>query len=263
MPTHRFDAASMPTFRQRLLNRDLLVGTFLKTPTTHATEILGDLGFDFVVIDEEHAPFDRAQTDVLLLAARASHVAGVVRVPSAAPAGLLSVLDCGADAVLVPHVVSAEMARRVVAACRYRSGSRGFSASARAGRYGGLAMWEHVDAADASVAVIAMIEDPEAVEHIDEILAVEGLDAIFIGRGDLTVSYGAPTRDAPVIQDAVARIIAAAARAGTPVCLMTDSVAEAKTFADGGASAFIVASDQAFMRKAARAALTEFSTLKK
>lgn len=253
----------MTPFRQRLQSRELLVGTFLKTPTTHATEILGDLGFDFVVIDEEHAPFDRAQTDVLLLAARASKVAGVVRVPSADPAGLLSVLDCGADAVLVPHVTSAEMARRVVSACRYRGGSRGFSASPRAGRYGGLSMWDHVDAADKAVAVIAMIEDPAAVEHIDEILAVEGLDAIFIGRGDLTVAYGAASKDAPVILDAVARILAAAGRADKPVCLMTDSLAEAKTFSEGGASAFIVSSDQAFMRKAARAALAEFSTLKK
>lgn len=253
----------MSTFRHRLHARELLVGTFLKTPTTHATEILGDLGFDFVVIDEEHAPIDRAQTDVLLLAARASNLAGVVRVPSADPAGLLSVLDCGADAVLVPHVVSAEMATRVVSACRYRGGSRGFSASARAGRYGGRTMWEHVDHADASVAVIAMIEDPAAVEHIDAIVAVPGLDAVFIGRGDLTVSYGAPTRDAQVIQDAVARIMAAAARANVAVCLMTDSLAEAKTFSDAGASAFIVSSDQAFMRKAARAALAEFSTLKK
>lgn len=252
----------MTPFRQRLHARELLVGTFLKTPTTHATEILGDLGFDFVVIDEEHAPFDRAQTDVLLLAARASRVAGVVRVPSADPAGLLSVLDCGADAVLVPHVVSAEMATRVVRACRYRGGSRGFSASPRAGRYGGLSMWDHVDAADKAVAVIAMIEDPAAVEHIDEILAVEGLDAIFIGRGDLTVAYGAASKDAPEILEAVARILAAAGRANTPVCLMTDSLAEAKTFSAGGASAFIVSSDQAFMRKAARAALAEFSTLK-
>lgn len=252
----------MPSFRQRFLARDILVGTFIKTPTTHATEILGALGFDFVVIDEEHAPFDRAQTDVLLLAARASQVFGIVRVPSAAPAGLLSVLDCGADAVLVPHVTSAEMARGIAAACRYRGGSRGFSASPRAGRYGGLTMWEHVDAADAAVAVIAMIEDPEAVEHIDEIVAVDGLDGVFIGRGDLTVAYGAPTRDAQVIQEAVTRIMAAAARVGKPVCLMTDSLAEAKTFADAGASAFIVASDQAFMRKAARAALAEFATLK-
>lgn len=253
----------MTSFRQRLQSHELLVGTFLKTPTTHATEILGDLGFDFVVIDEEHAPFDRAHTDVLLLAARASKVAGVVRVPSADPAGLLSVLDCGADAVLVPHVTSAEMATRVVRACRYRGGSRGFSVSPRAGQYGGLSMWDHVDAADKAVAVIAMIEDPAAVEHIDEILAVEGLDAIFIGRGDLTVAYGAASKDAPEILDAVARILAAAARTNTPVCLMTDSLAEAKTFSEGGASAFIVSSDQAFMRKAARAALAEFSTLKK
>jgi staphyloferrin B biosynthesis citrate synthase len=253
----------MTSFRDRFTRRDVLIGTFIKTPTTHATEILGTLGFDFVVIDEEHAPFDRAQTDLLLLAARASNLAGVVRVPSAAPEGLLSVLDCGASGVLVPHVKSAEMARQIVAACRYRGGSRGFSASSRAGRYGGLSMWDHVAAADAGVAVIAMIEDPEAVEHIEAILAVEGLDGIFIGRGDLTVACNAPTRDAPIIQDAISRIMAAATRSGKAVCILAEGLAEAKAFAALGATAFIVASDQGFMKKAAHAALAEFATLRK
>ncbi len=253
----------MTSFRNRFVRRDVLIGTFIKTPTIHATEILGTLGFDFVVIDEEHAPFDRAQTDVLLLAARASNLAGLVRVPSAAPEGLLSVLDCGATGVLVPHVKSAEMARQIVAACRYRGGSRGFSASSRAGRYGGLSMWDHVEAADAGVAVIAMIEDPEAVEHIDAILTVEGLDGIFIGRGDLTVACNAPTRDAPSIQEAISRIMAGAAKARKPVCILADGLAEAKAFAALGATAFIVASDQGFMKKAAHAAVTEFATLRK
>ena len=115
-------------------------------------------------------------------------------------------------------------------------------------------MWDHVEAADAGVAVIAMIEDPEAVEHIDAILAVEGLDGIFIGRGDLTVACNAPTRDAPSIQEAIARIMAGATKTGKPVCILADGLAEAKAFAALGATAFIVASDQAFMKKAAHAA---------
>jgi 2-keto-3-deoxy-L-rhamnonate aldolase RhmA len=252
----------MMSFRNRLLHSEVLIGTFIKTPTSHATEILGMIGFDFVVVDEEHAPFDRAQTDIVLLACRVSNLAGLVRVSSASSADILSVLDCGATGVLVPHVDSPQIAREAVAACRYRSGSRGFSPSSRAGRYGGVKMWDHVDASDAGIAVIAMIEDPAAVENIDSILAVEGLDGIFVGRGDLTVAYGAPSRDAPVIRDAVTRIMAGANRANKPICLMTDSLAEAREFAGQGASAFIVASDQAFMKKAAQAALTEFSTLK-
>ncbi len=250
------------SFRARFAAGATLVGTFIKTPTSHGIEIIGDLGFDFVVIDEEHAPFDRMATDIALLAARAAGTAGIVRVPSASAEGILSVLDCGAVGILVPHVASAAKAREIAAACRYKGGSRGFSASPRAGRYGSVKMWDHVAAADATTTVIAMIEDPSALDEIDQILAVDGIDGVFIGRGDLTVALGAPNRDAPAVKDAVARIIAAAKAAGKPVCVMVDGVAEATGFAAQGASAFIVSSDQGFLKKAAAQTLGDFASLK-
>ena len=107
-------------FRRRLKAREHLLGTFIKTPTTHATEILGMLGFDFVVIDQEHAPFGPNVIDVMVLAARASNIAGIVRIGDAGEANILSVLDCGAAGILVPHVAGAAKAREVAAACRYR-----------------------------------------------------------------------------------------------------------------------------------------------
>lgn len=253
----------MSPFRERFVNHEMLVGTFIKTPTTHATEILGLAGFDFVVIDEEHAPFDRAQTDMILLAARAVSIAGLVRVPSLSPSSILSVLDCGAEGVLVPHIDSPEKARELVAACRYRGGIRGFSPSSRAASYGKIPTWQQVDAADAAVAAIAMIEDPTGVESIEAIAEVEGLDGFFIGRGDLTVAYGAPDRKAPVIREAVIRILAAARRTGKSVCVMTDSSAEASEFTAQGVSSFIVSSDQGLMKKAAQSVLNDFSVLKK
>jgi hypothetical protein len=79
------------SFRQRMLASDKLVGTFLKTPTSHATEILGEVGYDFVVIDQEHAPFDRTASDIVLMAARAQGTPALVRVPG--PDAILSVLD--------------------------------------------------------------------------------------------------------------------------------------------------------------------------
>src|SRR3954451_14515027 len=106
------------TFQQRLRAGEKVSGTFMKTPTGHATEIFGDLGFDFVVLDEEHAPFERSSIDHALLAARARGIAALVRVASGPPANLLSVLDCGAMGVLVPHVASVDRAQEVVAACR-------------------------------------------------------------------------------------------------------------------------------------------------
>jgi 2-keto-3-deoxy-L-rhamnonate aldolase RhmA len=246
-------------FRKRLTDRELVVGTFIKTPTGHATEILGDLGFDFVVIDEEHAPFDRGSTDATLVAARVANTAGIVRVPN--PSALLSVLDCGATGVLVPHVDSEAKAREVVAACRYRNGHRGFSNSPRAGGYGRLKYWEHVDQSDAQVTVIAMIEDPPALDVIDAIVAVEGLDAVFIGRGDLTVSLGVDGPGTPEVKAATETITAAALKAGKAVLAMSPGGDDAKWLKGLGVSGMIVASDQGFMRQAAGRALSEFREL--
>jgi staphyloferrin B biosynthesis citrate synthase len=160
-------------------------------------------------------------------------------------------------------VSSAAKAREIVAACRYRGGRRGYSGSPRSGRYGGSPMWTTVDASDAATTVIAMIEDPEALDEIDAIVAVDGLDGFFIGRGDLTVAFGAPSNDAPPVQAAVERIAAAARAVRKPVCVMVASAAEAKAFHALGATAFIVSSDQSFMRRAAGQALADFAALKK
>jgi staphyloferrin B biosynthesis citrate synthase len=249
------------SFRRRFSARQPVVGSFIKTPTTHATEIFGALGYDFVVIDEEHAPFDRESTDVVLLAARASNLAGIVRVSSDDPAKILPCLDCGATGVLVPHVATVEKARAVAAAARYRGGRRGYSGSARAGAYGATPVWTLVDEQDASVCAIAMIEDPEALDNIDAIAAVDGIHGLFIGRGDLTVALGAKSSADKPVQDAVAKVIAAAKKVAKPVCVMVANAGEAKNFADLGAHAFIIASDQSFMRRAAAQTLTDFKSL--
>lgn len=248
-------------FKRRLCHGERLVGSFVKTPTSHTIELLGDLGFDFVVIDEEHGPFDRGTIDHAILAARAAGTAAIVRVADASPAKLLSVLDDGATGVLVPHVSSPEKARAVVAACRYRGGKRGISNTTRAGGFGRRGLWEHVDTQDAEVTVIAMIEDPEALDVLDEIVSVEGLDAVFIGRGDLTVALGASDQNAPSVRHATERIIEAARLAGKPVCVMIAAASDSGPFMEAGVSAFIVGSDQTFLRQAAGKVMSDFASL--
>lgn len=248
-------------FRRRFTAHEHLVGTFVKTPATQPIEILGDLGFEFVVIDEEHAPWSRAAIDAALLAARASATAGIVRVAEPTAAKILSVLDDGAAGVLVPHVHSAAKAKELAAACRYRGGRRGFSNTTRAGRFGAVGMWDHVSAGDTGVTFIAMIEDPEALDEIDAILATGGLDGVFIGRGDLTVAYGASGMDAPEIREACSRIMSAAKKVGKPVAVMVATAEEATRFREMGASAFIVASDQGFMRQAAAKTYAELAAV--
>jgi staphyloferrin B biosynthesis citrate synthase len=247
-------------FRQRFLARETLLGSFVKCPTGHTTEILGSVGFDFVVIDEEHGPFDRVSTDMALMAARAGRTAGLVRVPDTGR--LLGALDDGAIGVLVPHVSSPQIAREIVALCRYRGGKRGFSNTTRAGDYGGRGMWAHVDAQDAEVTVIAMIEDPEALEHLDAIFATPGLDGVFVGRGDLTVALGAKGLDSPETQMAAEAILTAARRADKPVCIMVAGAAEAAEWMKLGASAFIVSSDQGFLRQASAKVAGDFAPLR-
>lgn len=249
-----------PSFRTRFLNQQVLLGTFVKTPGPHTTEILGHAGLDFVVIDQEHGPFDRGSIDLALMGARAGRLAGLVRVSDMSQ--ILGALDDGADGVLVPHVSSPERARELVQLCRYRTGSRGFSNTTRAGQYGGATMWAHVDAQDNHVAVIAMIEDIEALDHLDQILATPGLDGVFIGRGDLTVALRAASLSSSETQQATDRILVASKKAAKPVCMMVADATEAELFQTQGASAFIVGSDQGFMRATAAKTVNDFSRLK-
>lgn len=243
--------------RTRVARRDLLKGSFVKIAGPSSVEILGGAGFDFIVIDQEHGVFDRMATDLAILAARASAMAAVVRVPALHSEAIGASLDSGATGILAPHITSAAEARALVAACRYRGGSRGFSGMTRTGSYGANPMWRQIDKADADVAAIAMIEDPRALDAIDGIVAVEGLDGVFIGRGDLTVAFGAPTRDDPRVIAAVDTIIRAAGEAGKAIWMMADSAADVESFLARGATSFVVSSDQALLRKASIAVASE------
>jgi len=240
-------------FRNRIIHKDHVVGTFIKTPTTHATEIVGSLGFDFTIVDQEHAPLDRFTIDMACLAARASGIAALVRVAEPTPASILSVLDLGSTGVLVPHVDSVDKARQIASACRYRGGSRGFSNTTRAGGYGSASFAEHMTAQDSQATCVAMIEDEAALDQLDEIAAVEGIDAFFIGRGDLTAALGTERMEA-----AVERITAAARAAGRTTMVLVSSRADARAMRDLGATAFVVSNDQSFLRSAAGAALKDY-----
>jgi 2-keto-3-deoxy-L-rhamnonate aldolase RhmA len=254
----------MPSaFRSRLLGGEPLLGAFIRTPATHPVEILGGAGLDFVVVDQEHAPLDKATVDALVLAGQAAGIAVVVRVPGSEARDVLPPLDCGAQGVLVPHVDSSAKAGDVVAEARYRGGRRGFSSSSRAGRYGAAGFHEHVACADAQCAVLAMVEDVAALAVLPQIMAVPGLDAVFIGRGDLSIALGADGPMAPSVVEATEDIAAAARSAGKPMCahvgqLDSPDVAWLRAL---GVSAFVVSSDQGLLRAAALQTVARFRSL--
>lgn len=238
------------SFRQRLRARQPLFGTFFKTPAYQLVEVLGGTGLDFIVIDAEHAGFDRAALDVCLLAARASALPALVRVQSSSDTHILDVLDLGATGIVVPHARSADEVRSIDAAARYRGGRRGFSNSPRAGGYGRIGMQAHIAQSDAETVVVCQIEDRAAVDNIAAIAALEQADCLFIGRADLAVSYGVYDVADPQVKAAVVTVCDAARAAGKAVAIHIGHMREAQAYLDLGVSVFVIGSEQSLLRAA-------------
>ncbi len=240
------------SLRDRLRAGDLVTATWVKTPHPHVVEVLALSPLDCLVLDAEHAPFDRGALDVAILAARAAGKPVLVRPAGADATDLLQALDGGADGVIVPHVRTAAEARAVVAACHYGPGGRGFAGSTRAAGYTTLGMARH-RAAAAGIAVVAQIEDAEALDAIDAIATTPGLDALFVGRADLTVSLGAASPDDAIVIDAVRRICAAGVAAGIATGMFLSRTGDVPEWRAAGASFFVLQSDQEFLLKGAAA----------
>jgi 2-keto-3-deoxy-L-rhamnonate aldolase RhmA len=240
----------MVSFRDQLRAGELLAGTWIKTPHPHVVEVLSLSSLDCLVLDAEHAPFDRAALDLCILAARAGGKTVLVRPQSASHEHILNALDCGADGVILPHICNAADAEHAVKACHYISGGRGYAGSSRAAGYTTKGMAKHrADAA--SVTIIAQIEDVEGVENIEAIAAVDGIDALFIGRADLTISYAAQTPDDTIVVDAVDRIVAAGKKAGRMTGMFLGRTSDVAMWREKGASLFILGSDQDFLLQGA------------
>jgi 2-keto-3-deoxy-L-rhamnonate aldolase RhmA len=238
------------TFRDRLLAGNLLAGTWVKTPHPHVVEVLSLTSLDVLVLDAEHAPFDRASLDVCIMAARAGGKTVLVRPQSASHEQILNALDCGADGVILPHIRTASEAAEAVKACHYTSGGRGYAGSSRAAGYTTKGMASH-RAAATNVIIIAQIEDVEGVDNIADIAAVAGIDALFIGRADLTIAYGANTPDDAVVVDAVDRIVAAGKAAGRTTGMFLGRVGDVGMWREKGSSLFILGSDHDFLLQGA------------
>ena len=241
--------------RRKLASGDRLIGTWIKTPSPIVVEVLADTELDLVILDAEHAPFGRFELDACVFAAKASGMDVLVRVPNAEPHHILQALDTGATGVLVPHVRTAEEAVKVSRSARFGPGGRGYAGSTRAAGYGTKPMEEHKAESDSRTVVVVQLEDAEAVAHAGEIAAIEGIDGIFIGTVDLSVSLGASGPDAPAVLEAVDEIARAACEEGCPIGVFANRAEQVSHFAEIGVTLFLMQSDHAFLRSGA-AALT-------
>lgn len=246
--------------KTRLAAREQLVGTFIKTPSPMLCEVIGSTALDLVCLDAEHSPFDRLVQDQCIHALRGVGMPSLVRVPSAAPEHILNALDCGATGVVIPHVTSAEMAAAVVNSAHFGAGGRGYAGSTRAAGYTAKPMGKHLrDSAEETV-VFAQIEDLPALERIDEIVAVDGIDCVFIGRIDLTVALGAGSPKDDVVLSAVERICRSGVDAGRTIGMFVGDLDELAYWKQRGASLFLLSSDHAFLLQGAAQLVDRFRT---
>lgn len=203
------------SFHERLRRGDPLIGTIVAIGSTDAVEVLAASGFDWLFIDAEHSPLSPATVQQMVLAAR--DVPCVVRLPANDEVFLKQALDAGAAGIIVPLVNSAAEAASVVRRAKYPpQGMRGVGTSRALGYGYGIA--DYVARANRETVVIVQAEHIEAVQAIDDIVAVPGLDGIFVGPFDLSASMGKPGLvNDPDVVAAIDKVAAAARRAGLPL----------------------------------------------
>ena len=247
-------------FKQALRAGRRQIGLWLGLADPYAAEVCADCGFDWVLIDGEHAPNDLRQMLATLQALAPYPVHPVLRLPEGHPTLIKQVLEIGATTLLVPMVESAEQARALVRAMRYPpEGTRGVgSGLARSSRWNSHAHYLHE--ANDRVCLLVQVETASALSQLDEIAAVEGVDGVFIGPADLSASMGHLGQPAhPEVRAAIDAALATILAAGkAPGILCTDE-ALARHYMGLGARFVAVGVDTTLLKQSARALASRFS----
>jgi 4-hydroxy-2-oxoheptanedioate aldolase len=209
-------------FKAALAAKQQQIGLWMSLANSYSAELCATAGFDWLLLDGEHAPNDLRATLEQLQAVAPYRSHPIVRPVSGDPALIKQLLDIGAQTLLVPMVDDADQARRLVSAMRYPpEGIRGVgSGVARVSRWGMRA--DYLDVANDEVCLLVQVESRQALDNLDSICAVDGVDGVFIGPADLSASLG--HRGNPghpevqaTIEDAIGRIVASGKAAGTLV----------------------------------------------
>jgi 4-hydroxy-2-oxoheptanedioate aldolase len=228
-----------------------VVNGWLHVPSSFSAEVMAHAGWDSLTIDMQHGPVDYGNLVLMLQAISTTDTVPVVRVPWNDPGLIMRVLDAGCYAVICPMINTPEEAEAFVRACRYPpEGYRSFGPY-RATLYGGQ---DYTDHANETVVTMAMIETQQALENLDEILSVQGLDAAFVGPSDLgqSLGYGSGMdRDEPVLLEAMERVLAAANERGLVCGIFTGSPEYASRMVEKGFRFVTISSDARLMASAA------------
>ncbi|MDQ2905910.1 MAG: aldolase/citrate lyase family protein [Ktedonobacteraceae bacterium] len=203
--------------KAKLLAGQAAFGVTVLFPAPQIVEMIGRLGFDWVLIDCEHGSLSPESVEQMVMAAEVGGITPIVRPASNSPDTILRLMDRGAMGVQVPHVNTAGEARQVVEAVKYHPlGKRGLAIGTRAAGYGyDLPAAQYVEVANRETLVCIQLEEEAALANLDELLAVPGVDIFFVGPSDLSQSMGLPGRtDSPEVRAAMQKAFASIVAAG-------------------------------------------------
>lgn len=233
---------------RRIRERQPAIGTWLNLSDPAVAEIAGIAGFDWVMIDSEHNPVTEAQIQGLLYACAPFDMTAVVRVRANREEHVKWVLDAGAGGIIIPSLRDAADARHAVEIAKYHPlGGRGFGPN-RASGFGSRP--DYARLANQDVVLIGQVELASAVEEVDAITSLEGLDGVWIGPADLAQSLGHPGElDHPDVRAAIDRIIASANRNGKPWGTPTVRPEDLERYIQRGGSLMTFGSDTRILRE--------------
>lgn len=245
-------------FKQGLRDGRPQVGLWSSLSSAAATEILADSGFDWILIDTEHAPNETPMVADQLRAASLGTASPVVRPAWNDPVILKRLLDVGVQTLLVPFIQTPEEAQRAVAATRYPPrGIRGVASVHRANRYGRVA--DYFKRADEEMCVLVQLETRAAVDALEAIAAVDGVDGVFIGPSDLAASLGHLGNNAhPEVRGTIEQACRRAQAIGKPIGILAPLETDARAYLDMGFAYVAVGSDVVVLRKGCDALVKTF-----
>ncbi|WP_305096777.1 HpcH/HpaI aldolase family protein [Croceibacterium aestuarii] len=226
-----------------------LLGTWVKIPSFETVQLLGHAGFDFIVVDMEHAPHSLDRAVELVFCAQAMGMVALVRLPDHLGTTIQPLLDGGADGLLVPRIddlaTAAAITRRMVFAPQ---GERGLGATSRAGRWGLAPTSDYIERGNAALRML-QLEDWASLERAADFAALEDVGGIFIGHGDLFLSSGKPPSD-PAVKTLTASVLAATRDAGVLSGVAVGTPQEARAHLDMGFSLVMLSNDTTMFGKA-------------
>ncbi|RKZ46560.1 MAG: 2,4-dihydroxyhept-2-ene-1,7-dioic acid aldolase [Gammaproteobacteria bacterium] len=246
-------------FTERLRNGDLLIGTLISLNSPEIAEIISHTDYDWLFIDAEHGAFNPQQTQAMLQAA--GDTPSVIRIPAGDDVWIKKALDIGAAGIIVPQVHTAEQAEQIINQCKYSPvGNRGVGIG-RAHTYG-LGFEDTIKNANDETAVILQAESRAAIDNIEDIVKIPGLDAILIGPYDLSASLGRIGEvNHPEVQEAINRVADVCKSANIKLGYFGVNASAVKPAMDNGFTLITVGVDTLFVIKAATETLEELKSL--